>query len=61
MHRAVKPDETLERLGDERDQLAIQISLANDAENPDLGRVEALRRSLAEVERQIRAYRPANG
>ena len=59
MHRAAHTDEALSRLRDERDHLAIQLSLAADAEGRDLSRVDALERKLRAVERSITAYKPA--
>ena len=59
MHRVAHTDEALGRLRDERDHLAIQLSLAADAEASDWSRVDALERKLKAVERSITAYRPA--
>lgn len=59
MHRIAHTDEALSRLHDERDHLAIQLSLAADAEACDWSRVDALERKLKAVERSIIAYRPA--
>ena len=60
MHRVAHYDEALSRLRDERDHLAIQLSLAADAEARDWGRVDALERKLKAVERSITAYKPAD-
>ena len=59
MHRIAHTDEALSRLRDERDHLAIQLSLAADAEARDWSRVEAIERKLKAVERSITAYKPA--
>lgn len=56
--RLPRPDAALDALNDERDHLAIQVSLAADAEQPDLQRLDALRQKLAKVELQIGNYRP---
>lgn len=59
MHRVAHTDEALSRLRDERDHLAIQLSLAADGESRDVSRVDALERKLKAVERSITAYKPA--
>jgi hypothetical protein len=56
--RLPRPDAALDALNDERDHLAIQVSLAADAEQPDLQRLDALRQKLAKVELKIGNYRP---
>lgn len=57
--RSVKTDAVLDALNDERDHLAIQISLAADSEGPDAMRLSALRQKLASLELKIQNYRPA--
>jgi hypothetical protein len=46
-------DAILERLQDQRDHFKIQLSLA--AEAGDIARIEELRASLAQIEKQITA------
>lgn len=53
MTRLRKPHATLDTLNDERDHLAIQISLAADAEAPDHGELAVLRGKLSVLERRI--------
>ena len=57
--RLARPDATLDAMNDERDHLAIQISLLDDAETPNAARLAALRHSLIMLERRISQYRPA--
>lgn len=57
--RSVKTDSALDALNDERDHLAIQISLAADSEGLDMTRLSALRQKLARLELKIQNYRPA--
>lgn len=59
MHRLARIDATLSALNDERDHLAIQISLQDDAETPDPARLAALRKRLTMLEHRISQYRPA--
>ena len=59
MHRVARPDATLDAMNDERDHLAIQISLLDDAEAPNASRLAALRQTLIILERRISHYRPA--
>ena len=59
LHKISHVDHALNRLRDERDHLAILLSLAADAEARDWSRVDALERKLKAVERSITAYRPA--
>ena len=60
MNRIARPDAALDALNDEREQLAIQVSLLADAETPDPARLVALRVRLAMLERRISAYKPAD-
>lgn len=57
--RLLKKDAALDALNDERDHLAIQISLAADSVGPDAMRLSALRQKLASIELKIQNYRPA--
>jgi len=57
--RLPRTDEALNALNDERDHLAIQISLAADADAPDSMRLSALRQKLTSLELKIHNYRPA--
>lgn len=59
MHRTPKSDSELDRLSEERDHLAIQLSLARDAETVDPHRLSALQRQLAALEAEISRYKPA--
>ena len=56
--RLPRTDAALDALNDERDHLAIQVSLATDAEQPDSQRLAALRQKLAGIELKISNYRP---
>lgn len=58
MSRIVRTDATLQALNDERDHLAIQISLLDDAETPNAARLAALRNKLITLEQRISSYRP---
>ncbi|MFL6760089.1 hypothetical protein [Sphingomonas sp.] len=53
MTRPARPHATLDTLNDERDHLAIQISLAADAETPDSAQLAVLRGKLNVLERRI--------
>ena len=57
--RLPRTDHALDALNDERDHLAIQISLATDAETPDPMRLAALRQKMTNLEIRIQNYRPA--
>ena len=52
-------DAALNALNEERDHLAIQISLLDDGQRRTLGTVAALRRKLETLEQRIAHYRPA--
>lgn len=56
--RLPRKDEALDALNDERDHLAIQVSLAADAHTPDPLRLSALRQRLTALELRIQNYRP---
>ncbi len=60
MHRIARPDPALEALSDERDHLAIQISLLADSQTPEPGRLVSLRDKLFDLERRISQYKPAD-
>jgi hypothetical protein len=59
MSRSSRPDRTLDQLNDERDQAAIEVSLAWDAEPTDLVRLAALQRKLQALKVQIDRHRPS--
>jgi hypothetical protein len=59
VHRAGRADAALTALNEQRDHIAIKVSLAWDADPPDLIRLAALQRELEGVERRIHNYRPA--
>jgi hypothetical protein len=58
MTRLFKSDASLDALNDERDHLAIQISLLDDSETPNPARRSALKRQLDVLENRISRYRP---
>lgn len=55
MNRLSQP---LTQLREERDHVAIQINLLNNAESPDAARLTALERKLAALELSISRWRP---
>jgi len=57
MTRIARPDAAFDALNDEREQLAIQVSLAADFETPDAAQLAILRDKLMIVERRISNYR----
>jgi hypothetical protein len=57
MTRIARPDAEFDALNDEREQLAIEISLAADCETPDAAQLGILRDRLTVVERRILNYR----
>ena len=59
MNRLTRTDAALNALNEERDHLAIQISLLDDGATPDPERLTALRRKLDTLEQRISHYRPA--
>jgi predicted nuclease with TOPRIM domain len=59
MNRLTRTDAALNALNEERDHLAIQISLLDDGATPDPDRLAALRRKLETLEQRISHYRPA--
>ena len=59
MNRVSRYDPALEALNDERDHLAIQISLLGDAEAPDPARLVAMRDRLVLLDRRISQHRPS--
>ncbi len=54
-----RPDRLLTRMSEERDHVAIQISLLRDAENPDRVAIDALRVKLKDLEQRISKHRVA--
>ena len=60
MSRKQLADAALDALCDQRDHVAIQVSLAWDAEPADLIRLSALQRRLRSLDEQILAHKPAN-
>lgn len=60
MNRLPRPDAALDALNEERDHIAIQISLLNDSERPDPARLTALQQKMVELRRQISRYKPAD-
>ena len=53
-------DDALGALLDERDHTNIQISLLNEAEMPDLKRMEWLHRKMVVLQERIRTHRPTD-
>ena len=60
MTRLARPHATLNALNEERDHLAIQISLAADAERPDREQLAVLRDKLSMLERRISKCGPSD-
>ncbi len=60
MNRIARTDATLEALSEERDHLAIQISLLDNSETPDPVQLVSLRDKLFDLERRISRYKPAD-
>ena len=56
----VPVDEALGALLDERDHTNIQITLLNDADSPDLYRMEQLHRKMVVLQERIRTHRPTD-
>ena len=61
MSRLVRADPVLAEMNEQREQLAIELSLLADSEHPDLAEVTALRRKLQSAERRIAVYKPCEG
>jgi hypothetical protein len=61
MTRPARPHATLDTLNEERDHLAIQISLAADAETPDSEQLAVLHGKLKMLERRISHCGPPDG
>jgi hypothetical protein len=59
MNRTSRRDLTLDGLNDERDQAAIEVSLAWDADPPDLVRLAELQRQIKGVKLRIYHHKPA--
>ena len=59
--RIHKRDAALDAMNDERDHLAIQISLLDDAHQPNIARLAALRHALIMLERRIAHHKPGAG
>jgi hypothetical protein len=51
-------DAALTKMHEERDHIAIQVSLAWDEDPPNMDRLEGLKLKLADVEKRISRYRP---
>jgi hypothetical protein len=62
MHRIpTLPDDRLEKLLEERDNLRIRISLLLDEDNPDPLKLADLRDELSLIEKQVRAAQRLQG
>lgn len=59
MNRTQKTDPAFDDLCEQRDHLAIQVSLAWDAQPADLVRLSELQRRLKALDLRISSYRPA--
>lgn len=59
MHRKQRSDAAIDALCEQRDHVAIQVSLAWDADPADLVRLSALQRELRALDRQIFNHKPA--
>ena len=59
MHSKQRSDAAFDDLCEQRDHVAIQISLAWDAEPADLVRLSALQHELRALDRQIFNHKPA--
>ena len=59
MHRKQRSDAAFDDLCEQRDHVAIQVSLVWDAEPADLVRLSALQRELRALDRQIFNHKPA--
>ena len=60
MTRLARSDTALDALNDERENIAIQVSLLADAEMPDPARLAFLRDRLMMLERRISNHKPAD-
>lgn len=60
MSRIARTDAALDALNDQREHLAIQVSLLADAETPEPARLAALRERLMMLEWRISRYRHAD-
>lgn len=58
MTRLARIDASLDAMNDERDHLAIQISLLDDTETPNAARLAELRHALILLEHRISSHRP---
>ena len=57
MNRLSRPDKELNALNEERDHVAIQISLLREADNPDSSLLTSLELKLASLELSISRWR----
>ena len=60
MHRKKRSNAAFDALCEQRDDVAIQVSLAWDAEPADLVRLSALQRKLRALDFEIFRYNPAD-
>ena len=60
MNRKQRSDPAFDHLCEQRDHLAIQVSLAWDAQPADLVRLSALQRKLSAVDQQIFDHKPTH-
>ena len=57
MNRLSRTDKELDALNEERDHVAIQISLLRESENPDAARLSTLELKLASLELSISRWK----
>ena len=60
MNRRQRSDPAFDELCEQRDHIAIQVSLAWDAEPADLVRLSELQRKLRTFDLQIFSYKPTD-
>ncbi|HEV2596474.1 MAG TPA: hypothetical protein VGU01_14880 [Sphingomicrobium sp.] len=61
MTRLTRPNPVLTEMNEQREQLAIELSLLAHSETPDHAELSALRRKLESAERRIAGYKPSEG
>lgn len=59
MSRLTRPNPKLTQMNEQREQLAIELSLLADSKEPDHAQLSALRQKLQSAERQIALYKPS--
>jgi chaperonin cofactor prefoldin len=59
MSRLARPNPVLAELNEQREQIAIELSLLAHSEQPDQAKLSALRQKLQSAEHRIAVYRPS--